>query len=73
MESQAKKEPDREARIQAYAEALAFFIKEPEAISDPTLRLFVDFMKERIAQEEERLAKGLGTQKPLTFANSAKN
>ena len=65
METQPSKEQDREARINAYAEALDFFIENPKAISDPTLRLFVDFFKERIAQEQEKLAKGLGTQKML--------
>lgn len=56
------------ARMQVYADALDFFITEPEALSDPTLRLFVDFFKERIAQEEERLAKGIGTQAQLVKA-----
>lgn len=55
-------------RRQVYAEALDFFITEPEALSDPTLRLFVDFFKKRIAQEEERLAKGIGTQVRLVKA-----
>ena len=54
--------------MQVYADALDFFITEPEALSDPTLRLFVDFFKERIAQEEERLAKGIGTQAQLVKA-----
>ena len=42
-----------------------FFIKEPKAITDPSLKIFVDFFKEKIAQEQESLAKGLGTQKML--------
>ena len=65
MEIQSNKEQDREARINAYAEALDFFIENPKAISDPTLGLFVNFFKERIAQEQERRAKGLGTQRML--------
>ena len=65
MEAQPNSEQDRAAKIQTYAEALGFFIENPKAITDPTLRLFVDFFKERIAKEEERLAKGLGTQKML--------
>ena len=68
MEAQLNKEQNREAKIQAYAEALDFFIENPKAITDPTLRLFVDFFKERIAQEQERRAKGLGVQKPLIMA-----
>ena len=54
--------------MQAYAEALDFFIDEPKAINDPTLKSCVDFFKERIAQELERQAKGLGTQKVLVKA-----
>ncbi len=65
MEANADNEQDRAAKIQAYAEALDFFIENPKAITDPTLRLFVDFFKERIAKEEERLAKDVGTQKML--------
>ena len=68
MEAQPNSEQDREAKIQAYAEALDFFIENPKAITDPTLRLFVDFFKERIAQEQERRDKGLGIQKPLIMA-----
>ena len=68
MEAQPNSEQDRAARVQAYAEALDFFIENPKAITDPTLGLFVDFFKERIAQEQERLAKGLGTQKMLENA-----
>lgn len=68
MAAKTSEEPSREAKIRAYAEALAYFIEEPKAISDPTLGLFVDFFKERIAQEEERLAKGMGTQKALIKA-----
>ena len=68
MEALANKEQDREARIQAYAEALDFFIEEPKAISDPTLGLFIDFFKEKIEAELERRAKGLGTQKQLVKA-----
>ena len=65
MEAQPDKEPDKAARIQAYVEALDFFIDNPKAISDPTLGLFVNFFKERIAREQERRAKGLGTQEIL--------
>ncbi len=68
MAAQTSKEPDREAKVQAYAEALAYFIEEPKAITDPTLGLFVGFFKARIAQEQERLAKGLGTQAQLVKA-----
>ena len=68
MEVQSDKIQDREARINAYAEALGFFIENPKAINDPTLGLFIDFFKEKIAQEQERLAKGLGTQKMLANA-----
>lgn len=56
---------DREARIKTYAETLAFFIDEPEALIDPTLKLFVELCKEKIAEEQERLDKGLGKQKSL--------
>ena len=49
----------------AYTEALAFFIEEPDAISDQTLRFFIDFFKEKVVQEQERRAKGIGTQKQL--------
>ena len=59
---------NREARINAYVEALDFFIENPKAINDPTLGLFVDFFKEKIAQEQEKRAKGLGVQKPLIKA-----
>jgi hypothetical protein len=31
-ETQTKIEPDREAKIKAYAEALAYFIEEPKAL-----------------------------------------
>ncbi|MHB1830738.1 MAG: hypothetical protein ACYCO0_05085 [Candidatus Micrarchaeaceae archaeon] len=65
MEVQPDKEQDKATRTQAYAEALDFFIENPKAITDPTLKVFVDFFKERIAQEEERSAKGLGTQRML--------
>jgi hypothetical protein len=65
MAAKTSEKPEREAKICAYAEALAYFIEEPKAISDPTLKLFVDFFKERIAQEEERLSKGLGKQMQL--------
>lgn len=65
METQPNSELDRAVRIQAYADALDFFVENPKAITDPTLRLFVDFFKERIAQEQERRAKGFGVQKPL--------
>jgi hypothetical protein len=68
MEAPAKKEQDREARMQAYAEAIDFFIEEPEAMTDPSLRLCIDFFKERIDMELERQAKGLGTQKQLVKA-----
>jgi hypothetical protein len=62
------KDAERDAKIRSYVEALAFFIEEPEAISDPTLRLFIDLLKERIAREEEQQAIGLGTQKQLVKA-----
>lgn len=65
MDVQAKDERGREAKIKAYAEALAYFIAEPNAISDPSLRLCVDFFKERIAREEERLTQVAGIQKML--------
>ena len=39
MEAEAEKEQNRTAKIQAYAEALDFFIENPKAINDPTLRL----------------------------------
>lgn len=65
MEPQDNKEQDREAKILAYTEALAFFIEEPDAISDQTLRFFIDFFKEKVVQEQERRAKGIGTQKQL--------
>jgi hypothetical protein len=68
MEAQHNKEQDRESRIQAYAEALDFFIREPKAINDPMLGLFIDFFKEKIDVELERQAKGLGTQKQLVKA-----
>ena len=55
----------REARIKAYAEALAFFMDEPEALTDPTLKLFVELCKEKIDKEHEKLDKGLGKQKVL--------
>lgn len=64
MEAQTE-EDKRAARREAQAEALAFFIKEPKAITDPTLKIGVDFFKERIAQELERHAKGLGNQHTL--------
>ena len=54
---------DREAKFASYAEAIAFFIDNPEAPLDPTLRLFVDFMKEKIAEAQARL----GSQKLLTL------
>ncbi len=56
---------DREARIKAYAEALAFFIDEPKAINDPAIALFVEICKEKIAEEQEKQDKGLGKQKVL--------
>ena len=68
MEAQPNSEQDRAAKILAYAEALDFFVENPKAITDPTLRLFVDFFKERIVQEQERRTKGLGIQKPLIRA-----
>ena len=55
----------REARIKAYAEALAFFIDEPEALTDPTLKLFVELCKEKITEEQNRQGKELGKQKML--------
>ncbi len=65
MTAKTSEEPSRETKIQAYAEALAYFIDEPKAVTDPTLGLFIDFFKARIAQEQERLAKGVGTQAQL--------
>lgn len=53
------------ARIQAYAEAFDFFIEEPEAVSDHTLKIFLDYFKQRAEQERERQAKDPGTQKLL--------
>ena len=61
-------EEKKAARIRAYAEALDFFIKEPKAITDPSLKACIDYFKERIAQELERRAKGMGTQKMLAMA-----
>ena len=61
----AEDNENREARIKAYAEALAFFIDEPEALTDPTLKLFVELCKEKIAEEQERHKKGPGKQKML--------
>lgn len=61
-------EEKKAARIQAYAEALDFFIEEPKAITDPSLKACIDYFKERIAQELERRVKGLGTQKVLARA-----
>lgn len=68
MEVETKKVRERATKIQAYAEALDFFIENPKAITDPTLRLFVDFFNEKIAQEQERPTKGMGVQKPLIMA-----
>ena len=68
METRPSNEQDRETRINAYVEALDFFIENPKAINDPTLVLFVDFFKEKIAREQERHIKGLGVQKPLIRA-----
>ena len=70
MDVQAKNEQTREAKIKAYAEALAYFIEEPNAISDPSLKVCVDFFKERIAQEETRRAEGIGIQKQLLKAQN---
>lgn len=67
METIAK-DAERETKIRSYVESLDFFIEEPKAISDPTLKLFVDLLKEKITQEEERQAKGLGEQKQLVKA-----
>ena len=61
-------EEKRAAKIETYAEALDFFIEDPKAISDPSLRTCIDFFKERIAQEEEKRSKSLGMQKPLIRA-----
>ena len=61
----AEADPEREAKIKAYAEALAFFIEEPEALADPTLKLFVELCKEKIAEEQERQKKELGKQEVL--------
>jgi hypothetical protein len=69
METTAK-DADREAKIRFYVEALAFFIEEPKAVSDPTLRLFIELLKDRITREEERQARGLGTQKQLAKAEN---
>jgi hypothetical protein len=70
MDVQAKNEQTREAKIKAYAEALAYFIEEPNAISDPSLKVCVDFFKERIAQEEARQVSVLGIQKRLMRAQN---
>ena len=64
------KNVEREAKIKSYVEALAFFIEESKAISDPTLRMFIDLLKERIKLEGESQAKGLGTQKQLVKAQN---
>ena len=61
----AEDNESREARIKAYAEALAFFIEEPEALTDPTLKLFVELCKEKLTEEQERQDNGLGKQKAL--------
>jgi hypothetical protein len=65
METQSNKEQSREERIQAYAEALDFFIEKPETLNDSALRLLIDFFKEKVAQEQERHVKGIGMQKQL--------
>lgn len=58
-------EEKKAAKLQAHAEALAFFMEEPKAINDPTIALFVEVCKEKIALELERRAKGIGVQKSL--------
>ena len=64
----AQTEEEKKAdKQQAYAEALAFFIEQPKAATDPTIALFVEICKEKIAAELERRAKGLGTQKALNI------
>ena len=64
MEAQTEEEK-KAAKLQAHAEALAFFIEEPKAATDPTIALFVEICKEKIAAEQARLNKGLGKQKVL--------
>ena len=55
--------------IKRHVEAIAFFIDNPEAMgNNPTVRFFIGMMKERINQELERRAKGLGTQRILAKA-----
>ena len=44
---------------------LAIFIDEPEVLTDPTLKLFVELCKEKIVEEQERQKKELGKQKVL--------
>ena len=56
---------DKEARIKVYAEALAFFIDEPEALINPTVKLFVELCKEKIALELDKRTKSIGIQKAL--------
>jgi hypothetical protein len=70
MDVQAKSEQTREAKIKAYAEALAYFIEEPNAISDPSLKVCVEFFKERIAQEEAGQVSTPGIQKRLLKAQN---
>jgi hypothetical protein len=61
----AEDNESREARIEAYAEALAFFIDESVVLTDPTLKLFVELCKEKIAEEQNRQEKELGKQNVL--------
>lgn len=62
------KDAEKDAKIGSYVEALAFFIEEPKAVSDPTVRLFIELLKERISREEERQTKSSGNQKQLVKA-----
>jgi hypothetical protein len=58
-------EEKKAAKLQAYAEALAFFIEEPKAINDPTIALFVEICKDKIALELDKRAKGIGRRNRL--------
>lgn len=58
-------EEQRATKIQTYAEALDFFIKNPEAIRDPFLKVFIDHLKEMVEHERGKQAKDPGKQKSL--------
>ena len=62
---EAQTEDERKAKIEAYARALDFFIKQPNATNDPALIAYVNFFKERISQACERPVVGSGVQKQL--------